>query len=87
LEALCEERPELPHRVLVCFSSFTASVLQKYSKAWVAFGCGSERTMIFVLLKDFPAWLPLLNKTDLEERFYWHASEEAEGGNAKWRNR
>jgi hypothetical protein len=63
------------------------AVLQKYSKAWVAFGCGSERTMIFVPLKDFPAWLPLLNKTDLEERFYWHASEEAEGGNAKWRNR
>ena len=57
------------------------AALQKYPKAWVAFGCGSERTMIFVPLQDFLAWLPLLNKTDLEERFYWHVIIEKEGEN------
>jgi len=57
------------------------AVLQKYPKAWVAFGCGSERTIIFVPLQDFLSWLPLLNKTDLEERFYWHVIIEKEGEN------
>ena len=45
-------------------------ILHKYPKAWVAFGCGSERTILFVPLQDFLAWLPRLNKTDLEERSY-----------------
>jgi hypothetical protein len=57
------------------------TVLHKYLKAWVAFGWGSERTIIFVPLQDFLAWLPLLNKTDLEERSYWHVIIEKEGEN------
>jgi hypothetical protein len=63
------------------------AVLHKYPKAWVAFGCGSERTIIFVPLQDFLAWLPLLNKTDLEERSYWHVIIEKEGfGQDVWRH-
>lgn len=46
------------------------AALEKYPKAWVAFGCGSERQIIFIPLQDFVGWLPLLNKTELEERFY-----------------
>jgi hypothetical protein len=57
------------------------AILHKYPKAWVAFGCGSERLIPFVPLQDFLAWLPLLNKTDLEERFYWHVQIEKEGEN------
>jgi len=55
------------------------AILHKYPKAWVAFGCGSERTIIFVPLQDFLGWLPLLNRTDLEERFYWHVQIAKEG--------
>jgi hypothetical protein len=57
------------------------AVLNKYPKAWIAFGCGSEHTIIFVPLQDFLVWLPLLNKTDLEERSYWHVIIEKEGEN------
>jgi hypothetical protein len=57
------------------------AALQKYPKAWAAFGCGSEREIIFIPLQNFLAWLPLLNKTDLEERFYWHVQIAKDGKN------
>lgn len=57
------------------------AALQKYPKSWVAFGCGSEREIIFVPLQNFLQCLPFLNKTDLEGRFYWHVQISKEGQN------
>jgi hypothetical protein len=57
------------------------AALEKYPKAWVAFGCGSEHQIIFIPLQNFLGWLPLLNKTELEERFYWHVIVAKEGEN------
>jgi hypothetical protein len=47
-------------------------MLESYSKAFVTFGCGSEATILVIPFQKFVIWLPLLNKTELEDRFYWH---------------
>jgi hypothetical protein len=47
-------------------------VLQSYSQALVAFGCGSEDRILAFPLQQFLAWLPMLNTTESEDRFYWH---------------
>ena len=55
------------------------TALLKYAKAWIAFGCGSEKQILFVPLPDFLEWLSRMNKTELEERFYWHVHIAKEG--------
>lgn len=46
--------------------------LETYPKALVTFGCGSESRILAIPLEKFLTWLPSLNKTELEDRFYWH---------------
>jgi hypothetical protein len=41
-------------------------------EAYVAFGCGSEETVLLIPFKEFRPWLDGLNITQLEDRFYWH---------------
>ena len=38
----------------------------------MAFGCGSEDRIVVFPFEDFIEGLPSLNRTELEERFYWH---------------
>ena len=38
----------------------------------VAFGCGSEKLLVLVPRDTFIPWLEGMNKTNLEDRFYWH---------------
>jgi hypothetical protein len=57
------------------------TALKNYPKAWAAFGCGSERKIIFIPLQNFLDWLPLFNKTELEESFYWHVHIAKDGKN------
>jgi hypothetical protein len=57
-------------------------ILESYKNAWVSFGCGSERQIIAIPLKEFVSWLTLFNKTELEERYYWHVRVWHEKG--KW---
>jgi hypothetical protein len=47
-------------------------VLEGYKHAWVTFACGSEKQILAIPLKDFVEWLPRFNRTELEDRFYWH---------------
>ena len=46
--------------------------LSKYPKALVAFGCGSEERILLFPFETFVEWLPQMNRTELEDRFYWH---------------
>ena len=39
---------------------------------YVAFGCGSEKLLVLVPRDTFVPWLEGMNKTNLEDRFYWH---------------
>jgi hypothetical protein len=57
------------------------ALLETYSKAFVTFGCGSENTILVIPFEKFVTWLPLLNKTVLENRFYWHVRISRTGDN------
>jgi hypothetical protein len=46
--------------------------LATYPKALVSFGCGSEKQILVFPFERFVEWLPLLNKTEAEDRWYWH---------------
>src|ERR1700692_2337001 len=48
------------------------AALKGFQKELVAFGCCSEHKILAIPLQKFLTWLPLLNKTELEDRFYWH---------------
>lgn len=38
----------------------------------VAFGCGSENTILMIPFSDFRSWLDDMNITEMGDRFYWH---------------
>lgn len=46
--------------------------LEGTNQALVAFGCGSEQTVILIPYSDFSSWLSSMNMTSKEDRFYWH---------------
>lgn len=46
--------------------------LTSLEKAYVAFGCGSEKLLVLIPRDTFTPWLEGMNKTHLEDRFYWH---------------
>jgi hypothetical protein len=46
--------------------------LSSLQKAYVAFGCGSEKLLLLIPRDTFTPWLDGMNKTTLEDRFYWH---------------
>ncbi|MET0516053.1 MAG: hypothetical protein ABW047_12115 [Nitrospiraceae bacterium] len=48
--------------------------LESAKEAYVAYGCGSENTVLFIQFTDFAAWLEGMWITQLEDRFYWHVS-------------
>jgi hypothetical protein len=56
--------------------------LETYEDAWVTFGCGSEKQILAFPLAKFVEWLPRFNRTELEDRFYWHVQIEKRQG--KW---
>ena len=47
-------------------------VLEEYEDAWICFGCGSESQLLLIPLNRFVQWLPFFNKTESDERDYWH---------------
>ena len=46
--------------------------LQTADDGYVAFGCGSEKTLVLIPRDTFTRWLDGMNKTEQEDRFYWH---------------
>jgi len=46
--------------------------LDKYTKSFVAFGCGSPNNIILFPSHVFYTWLEKMNKTNDNKRFYWH---------------
>ncbi|MDQ1612756.1 MAG: hypothetical protein QOG00_2687 [Pyrinomonadaceae bacterium] len=53
--------------------------LEVSKRALVAFGCGSEQTIILIPYVDFNSWLSSMNMTSGKDRFYWHVSISREG--------
>jgi hypothetical protein len=54
------------------FRRFQKDALAAYPKAVVCFGCGSENQIIAFPYQEFVRWLPQLNTTESNDRFYWH---------------
>ena len=46
--------------------------LSPAKEGYVAYGCGSEKTVVLIPFKQFKTWLDGLNITQLEDRLYWH---------------
>jgi hypothetical protein len=46
--------------------------LAEAADSYVAFGCGSEETILFVPFKEFSGWLNSLWTTERENEIYWH---------------
>lgn len=46
--------------------------LKTAEEAYAAFGCGSEKTLLVIPRETFIKWLDGMNRTELEDRFYWH---------------
>ena len=59
--------------------------LQKYSSAFVCFGCGSAELIIKIPAMSYYEWLDSFNVTDSEGRFYWHVIIDEQSG--RWRAR
>ena len=54
--------------------------LESAREAYVAYGCGSDRSMVLLIqFRDFTPWLEGMWITQLEDRFYWHVSVRQEG--------
>ena len=54
--------------------------LEGAKEAYVAYGCGSEKTVLLIPFSEFRAWLEGMWKTQLADRFYWHVSIGRESG-------
>jgi len=61
------------------FHSHQRNALASAAEAYVAFGCGSETTVLLIPFGEFAAWLDGLWTTESEERFYWHVRISREG--------
>lgn len=46
--------------------------LEEYKKSYIAFGCGGADKILLFDLAEFIAWLPKMNKTEKDDRVYWH---------------
>jgi hypothetical protein len=54
------------------FRPFQKDALLAYPKAFVCFGCGSENQIVVFPYNEFIEWLPQMNTTESNDRFYWH---------------
>jgi hypothetical protein len=54
------------------FHTYQKDILEKYKSGWIAFGCGSEKTILLIPIKDFVVWTDDLNTTIKENGYYWH---------------
>ncbi len=61
------------------FHPHQRDVLRRGQKAFVAFGCGSENTVVVIPFREFEGWLNGMNITQRPERMYWHVSIFREG--------
>ena len=53
--------------------------LEESKSGFIAFGCGSEKSVVLIPVSEFAPWLEFLNITQKEDRFYWHVQIFKEG--------
>ena len=54
------------------FHPYQKKYLDQFSRALIAFGCGSEETVLLIPFGDFEKWVGGMNVTETEKKMYWH---------------
>jgi len=54
------------------FHPHQGEFLSQAPNAYIAFGCGDEETLFLIPFSDFEPRLSNMNRTELEDRYYWH---------------
>ena len=54
------------------FHPYHKDFLSESQNGFVAFGCGSEETLLLIPKEDFLSWLDFLNVTERNNKTYWH---------------
>ena len=54
------------------FHPHQRDLLKNHKRTFVAFGCGSEDSVLLIPGTTFVKWLDRFHKTELDNRFYWH---------------
>jgi hypothetical protein len=62
------------------FHPYQKEFLEKFSKGFIAFGCGSAGTLVLISKGDFFSWLDSFNKSEKEDGFVWHVHIVSEKG-------
>lgn len=63
------------------FHPHQKAYLEQAQTAYIAFGCGSEETLLLIPLQDFAGWLDHMHTTEANNRFYWHVNITQDGTN------
>lgn len=56
------------------FHPHQKEALESATESYVAFGCGSEKTILLIPFREFSQWLEGMWTTEREDRFYWHVA-------------
>ena len=59
-------------RYWFAFHPHQEDFLMNGHNAYVAFGCGDAEIVFLIPFSEFKCWLKYFNKTDREDKFYWH---------------
>lgn len=54
--------------------------LEKVEDAFVAYGCGTEQTVILIPFSEYSQWLDGMHTTVKKDRFYWHVHISEDNG-------
>jgi hypothetical protein len=54
------------------FHPYQEEALSRYQEGFVALGCGSEKTILFVPKRDFVSWVDGMHVTQTRDRSYRH---------------
>jgi hypothetical protein len=61
------------------FHPHQKNYLEGSQDGYVAFGCGSEKTIVLISLNDFAEWLDQMHTTVDKDRMYWHVNITQDG--------
>ncbi len=67
-----EHHPDTAPGYWFAFHPHQRDALRQMKHAYVAFGCGSSKRLLLIPFNDFEGWLDGFNKTQKEDRMYWH---------------
>lgn len=73
---VCLNSREYPHGswsgFWFAFHPHQRDLIEKPKKGYIALGCGSKDAVLLIPGATFLPWLDMFNKTEEEDRFYWH---------------